>query len=149
MSYAPDDLRYTKDHEWVRVDDKGIATCGITDYAQSVLEEIVFVELPEPGRRVRQKDHIATIESEKSVLEVHAPVTGKLIEVNSNVEETPELINDDPYGEGWLFRIELKGKAKLDSLLDADEYQDHVVQVEEDNIDVDEEDEDGEEELGF
>lgn len=134
MSYAPDDLRYTKEHEWVRINDDGTATCGITDHAQQMLEEIVFVELPELGRRVKQKDHVATIESEKSVFEVHAPVTGKIIEVNSELEETPELINDDPYGDGWLFRIEVKGKAKTDNLLESDEYLDHVAESEGEEI---------------
>lgn len=139
MSYVPDDLRYTKDHEWVRLDDGGIATCGITDHAQSMLEDIVFVEMPEPGRQVQQRDQVAVIESEKSVFDVHAPVSGKIIEVNTALEETPELLNDDPYGEGWLFRIALKGKGKAGNLLDADEYQDHIAQADEEEIDEEEE----------
>ncbi|MCX8042692.1 MAG: glycine cleavage system protein GcvH [Desulfobacterota bacterium] len=148
MSYVPDDLRYTKDHEWVRFDDTGIATCGITDYAQSMLEDIVFVELPETGRRVRQRDHIATIESERSVFEVHAPLSGKIVEVNSELEEAPEMINDDPYGDGWLFKIEAKGKGKMPALLDADEYQDHIAQLEQEEGD-EEETEEGEEEFEY
>ncbi len=143
MSNVPDDLRYTKEHEWVRLDDSGVATCGITDHAQSMLEEIVFVELPESHRQVQQRDHIAVIESEKSVLDVHAPVSGKIIEINAALEETPELINDDPYGDGWLFRIALKGKGKAGNLLDADEYRDYLEQAE--NEEEEEEDEDEEE----
>lgn len=148
MSLIPDELRYTKDHEWVRLDENGVVTCGITDYAQSMLDDIVFVELPEPGRNVHQKDHVAVIESEKSVLDVHAPVSGKIIAVNTVLEETPELINDDPYGEGWLFKITLKGKGKMASLLDADDYTDHLEQAEEEE-EEDEEEEEGEDEYAY
>ena len=117
MSYVPDDLQYTKDHEWVRLDDSGVATCGITDHAQTMLEDVVFVEMPEPGRQVQQRDQVAVIESERSVFDVHAPVSGKVIEVNTALEENPELINNDPYGDGWLAKIEAADLGELDSLI--------------------------------
>lgn len=143
MSLIPDDLKYTKDHEWVRTDESGIATCGITDHAQEIMDDIIFVELPEPGKAMQQKDHVAIIESEKSVFDVHVPISGKIVEVNSILEETPEVINDDPYGEGWLFKIALKGKGKSGSLLDADEYREYLEQdageEEDDSEDEDEE----------
>jgi len=144
MSLIPDDLRYTKNHEWVSVDENGIATCGVTDHAQRMLEDIIFVELPEPGKSVHPKDHVAVIESELSVLDVNAPVGGKIIEVNSALEETPEVINDDPYGEGWLFKIAVKGKIKTTGLFEPDEYSDYLAQQDDEDED-DEGDEDDEE----
>ncbi|MEI6125120.1 MAG: glycine cleavage system protein GcvH [Pseudomonadota bacterium] len=146
MSLTPDDLRYTKDHEWVRIDESGIAICGITDHAQEIMDDIIFVELPEPGKTMQQKDHSAIIESEKSVFDVHSPVSGKIVEINSILEETPEIINDDPYGEGWLFKIALKGKGRAGNLLDADEYREYLEQdaarEEEDDEDEEEDDDD-------
>jgi len=150
MSYVPDDLQYTKDHEWVRLDDSGVATCGITDHAQTMLEDVVFVEMPEPGRQVQQRDQVAVIESERSVFDVHAPVSGKVIEVNTALEENPELINNDPYGEGWLFRIAVKRKGKAGALLDADEYQDYIAQADEEEIEEEDDDErNGEDEYDY
>jgi len=129
MSNIPDDLKYTEDHEWVRMDE-GTASCGITDHAQEMLNDIVFVELPEQGREVKKKDQVAVIESVKAVSDVYAPVAGKIVEVNSKLEEMPELINSDPYGEGWIFRIEADDEGDMPNLIDSKVY-DELVQKEE------------------
>ena len=115
-------VRYTKDHEWISVDGD-VGTIGITDYAQSQLGDVVFVELPEAGRRVAKGEQVAVIESVKTASDIYAPVSGVIVEANGALEGTPELINDQPYGRGWLFRIEMADDAELDALLDADAYQ--------------------------
>ena len=102
---VPDDLRYSSDHEWVRSDGPGVRV-GITDYAQDALGDVVFVELPEVGSTVSAGDSIAEVESTKSVSDIYAPVSGTIVEVNTELADTPERLNEDPYGEGWLFVIE-------------------------------------------
>jgi glycine cleavage system H protein len=113
----PQDLRYSKEHEWVRVDGD-IARVGITDYAQDALGDVVYVQLPEPGLEVVANSSIAEIESTKSVSEVYAPVSGRITEGNAALDTTPELVNSDPYGEGWIFAVELADAAELDRLFD-------------------------------
>ncbi|MBW7997701.1 MAG: glycine cleavage system protein GcvH [Candidatus Glassbacteria bacterium] len=121
----PNDLRYTKEHEWVSIDD-GVVTVGITDYAQSELGDIVFVELPEVGDEVEELESFGTIEAVKTVSELYSPVTGTVEEVNELLEDKPELINDDPYGDGWMIRVKIK-EMNEDELLSAKDYKDMIV----------------------
>ena len=118
----PQDLRYSREHEWVRVED-GRARVGITDYAQDALGDVVFVQLPEAGADVTAAATCCEVESTKSVSEVYAPVSGTVVEVNDALEDAPEQINEDPYGDGWLFVIEMSNPAELDALLDAAAYE--------------------------
>ncbi len=121
----PRELRYTSTHEWVRVKG-GIATVGITDYAQHQLSEITYVELPDLNDDVNVSDEVAFVESVKAASDVYAPVSGKIIEVNSAVAEEPERINRDPYGEGWLFKIRMSDPKEVANLLDADSYEEQL-----------------------
>jgi glycine cleavage system H protein len=123
MSNVPSDLKYTKSHEWVRVLPEGIAEVGISDHAQEALGDLVFVEVPESGRQVGLGDACAVVESVKAASDVYAPVSGEVVEGNAALAETPELINQEPYGSGWLMRIRLGNSAELDSLLDAKAYE--------------------------
>lgn len=116
-----DDLKYTETHEWVNV--KGdTAIVGITDHAQSELTDIVFAELPEVGKKVNQDDELCIVESVKSVSEIYSPVSGKIIKINEELEDTPEIINANPYDDGWLVEIELSNKEEINGLLDAEKY---------------------------
>lgn len=119
----PTDRIYSKDHEWLKDNGDGTATVGITDYAQEMLTDIVFVELPEIGRKVAQGEAIAVVESVKSVSDVYAPASGEIVETNKVLEETPELINKDAFGEGWIAKIKPSDKEELKSLMGADEYE--------------------------
>lgn len=121
MSEIRDDLRYTKTHEWVKIEGNR-ARVGITDHAQSELTDIVFVELPEIGKEFSKGDEVCTIESIKSVAEVYAPLSGKIVDVNKDLENSPEKINQSPYDEGWLFEIEFKDYSEIDDLLSPEEY---------------------------
>jgi len=116
-----DDLKYTKTHEWVDVKGK-TAIVGITDHAQSELTDIVFAELPEVGKEISKGDELCVVESVKSVSEIYAPISGTIKKVNESLEDTPEIINEDPYDDGWLVEIELSKKEEVDELLDADAY---------------------------
>lgn len=118
----PEHLLYTKNHEWVKVEDHR-AIVGVTSYAQDQLVEVVFVELPEEGKEVKAGDTVASLESVKAVSDVYAPVSGKIIEVNKNLESQPELINQDPYGEGWIFVVEITREEELHTLMKASDYQ--------------------------
>ncbi|MCX7799640.1 MAG: glycine cleavage system protein GcvH [Fimbriimonadales bacterium] len=115
----PSELKYTKSHEWVRLED-GVAVVGITDYAQKELGDVVYVELPEVGRTLAEDEAFGTVESVKTVSELYAPVAGKVVEVNALLAEKPEAVNADPYGEGWMVKIEVEGEPT--GLLDADAY---------------------------
>jgi glycine cleavage system H protein len=117
----PDDLRYSTDHEWARAEE-GRVRVGITDYAQDALGDVVFVDLPEVGRQVAQGEAIAEVESTKSVSEIYAPVAGTVVDVNAELSDNPERLNEEPYGEGWIFALELDDPAQLDELLDAEGY---------------------------
>jgi glycine cleavage system H protein len=118
---VPTDLRYTKDHEWVRVDGEE-ATIGITAYAAEQLGDIVFVELPEAGRGLEQFAAFGVVESVKAVSDLFAPVSGEVVEANADLGAKPELVNSDPYDAGWMIRVTLADAAQLDALLDADAY---------------------------
>ena len=124
MEY-PDDLKYTKEHEWARYLD-GRVTVGITDYAQDALGEVVYLELPENDSDISREDTFGVIESVKAVSDLFAPVSGRVVEVNSALVESPEMINTDPYGEGWLMVVEPSDVAELDELMTAKEYAEHV-----------------------
>ncbi|MGI9605642.1 MAG: glycine cleavage system protein GcvH [Acidimicrobiales bacterium] len=117
----PEDLRYTSDHEWVRVEDGGLRV-GITDYAQDALGDVVYVELPAPGASVEIGTSMGEVESTKSVSDLYAPVTGTIVEVNESLDATPGALNEDPYGEGWLCLITPNDSAQVDALLDAAAY---------------------------
>jgi glycine cleavage system H protein len=117
----PDDLRYSTDHEWVRVEG-GKARIGITDYAQDALGDVVFVDLPEVGAAVASGASISEVESTKSVSDIYAPVAGSIVEVNADLADAPERLNEDPYGEGWICTIELTDPGEVDGLLDAAGY---------------------------
>jgi len=123
----PTNLRYTKEHEWVRLEDDGTVTVGITDYAQEQLGDIVYVELPEVGDEPVLKDEpFAVVESVKAVSDVYAPITGKVKEVNDELPNSPEAMNQEPYGDGWLVIMELTHKDELDDLLSPDDYEELV-----------------------
>ena len=117
----PDQLRYTKEHEWVAVDGAR-GRVGITDFAQDALGDVVFVRLPDVGANVSAMSSIAEVESTKSVSDIYAPVSGTIAEVNAGLESTPEQLNQDPYGDGWMFVIEMSDASQVDSLLDAAAY---------------------------
>ena len=119
---VPENLRYSQDHEWVAVDGDTIRV-GITDYAQDALGDVVFVELPEVGAQVTAGSSFGEVESTKSVSDLYAPMSGEIVEVNGDLIDSPERINDDPYGDGWICRIKVSDSSQLDDLLDADAYQ--------------------------
>jgi glycine cleavage system H protein len=122
MSEIPAELLYRESHEWVRYDEDGTATVGISDHAQAQLGDMVFVEVPEPGMSYEQGDACAVVESVKAASDVYAPLTGEVIECNSALEDSPELVNTDPYGDGWLFRMQVAEPSELEGLLDAKAY---------------------------
>jgi|DewCreStandDraft_5_1066085.scaffolds.fasta_scaffold08051_3 glycine cleavage system H protein len=126
----PEDLRYSKEHEWVLVEGN-VATVGITDYAQEQLGEIVHVELPEVGEKVSKEDAFGVVESVKTVSDVYAPVSGSVIEVNDDLPDNPELINEDPYGDGWMLKIEMSDPDELEELMTAEEYERYVAELKE------------------
>jgi glycine cleavage system H protein len=119
---VPDDLVYSSDHEWARVED-GLVRIGITDYAQDALGDVVFVQVPTMGAEVKAGDRISEIESTKSVSDIYAPISGVIVEVNTDLAEEPQRVNDDPYGDGWLCVLRPADLSELDSLLDAAAYQ--------------------------
>jgi glycine cleavage system H protein len=119
---SPADLKYSTEHEWVRVEGNEVVV-GITDYAQDALGDVVYVELPAVGTAVTAHATVSEIESTKSVSEVYCPVSGTLVAVNGDLEATPEALNTDPYGTGWIFRIELSDPSELDALMDAAAYE--------------------------
>ncbi|HHH36088.1 MAG TPA: glycine cleavage system protein GcvH [Gammaproteobacteria bacterium] len=122
MSNIPSGLKYSKSHEWVEEQGDGSVKVGITDHAQGLLGDMVFVEAPENGAAVNQGEECAVVESVKAASDVYSPVTGEVVEVNETLGDTPELINQDPYGEGWIMRIQLSNPAELEELMDADDY---------------------------
>ncbi len=127
MSNYPSDCLYTQEHEWVRVEDD-LCVLGITQFAQQELGEVVFVELPEAGQVFDAKDEIGTIESVKAVAEVYTPVAGEVVEINEAVTDDPELLNEDPYGDGWLVKIRFSSADDLKALMTAEQYEEFVKQ---------------------
>ena len=123
--HIPESLKYTSDHEWVMVQNDR-AKVGITDYAQDALGDVVFVDIPEVGKRVTVGETVTEVESTKSVSDIYAPLEGEIIEINQDLDDSPELLNEDPYGEGWIFILELNDAASIDNLLSAKEYRELV-----------------------
>lgn len=122
MSNIPSELKYVTSHEWVRNEGNGIVTVGITEHAQGLLGDMVFVELPEVGDTVSTGDDVAVAESVKAASDIYAPVTGEVIEVNEDLEDSPELVNSDAFGDGWLFKLKIEDESELETLLDAEGY---------------------------
>lgn len=122
---VPADLKYTKEHEWVKVDGN-IATVGITDFAQSELGDVVFVEIETEGEELDKEETFGTIEAVKTVSDMFMPISGKIIEVNPGIEDAPESVNTDAYGEGWMIKIEMSDTSELDSLLSATDYESEI-----------------------
>ena len=123
MANILDDLHYSKDHEWVRVDGN-VAVVGITDYAQDSLGDVVYVELPKPGEKFAANESFGSVESVKAVSEVFCPVSGEIVGVNDSLNDAPEKVNEDPYGEGWMIRVAMSYPGEVDSMLTAAEYED-------------------------
>jgi len=122
---VPEELKYTKDHEWARLEND-IVTVGITDYAQGELGDIVYLDLPEVGTRVEADATFGTIEAVKAVSDLFAPISGEVVEVNSNLEDKPEVVNDDPYGEGWMIKIKISNMEEIDNLLNEAQYKELI-----------------------
>lgn len=119
---VPNDLKYTREHEWIKDNGDGTATIGITEFAQGELGDIVFVELEDEGFKFSADDTFGTVEAVKTVSELYAPVDGEIAEVNEALEDNPEIVNEAPYGAGWMVKIKIKDSSQLETLLSADEY---------------------------
>ena len=126
MSDVPAELRYTRDHEWVRDEGGGVASVGITDHAQTLLGDLVFVELPELGTKLETGAESAVVESVKAASDVYSPVTGKVVEVNEQLADSPELINQSPYGDGWIYKVRLADPDELDEMMDEAAYREFL-----------------------
>jgi glycine cleavage system H protein len=126
----PEDLKYSKQHEWVLVEGN-VATVGITDYAQDQLGDIVFVELPAVGDKVSKEDAFGVVESVKAVSDVYAPLSGKVLEINDDLPENPEMVNEDPYGDGWIIKVDMSDPDEIEDLLSAAEYEEYVAEEKE------------------
>jgi len=127
---APPGLRYSKEHEWVAAEET-VATIGITDHAQEQLGEIVYIELPSIGEKVSKDDPFGVVESVKAVSDIYAPVSGTVLEVNEDLAESPEVVNEDPYGDGWLIKVRVSDPADLDDLMDNEEYEQMIAREKE------------------
>lgn len=125
MSTYPDNLKYAATHEWVRLEEDGTATIGISNHAQDALGDIVFVELPEVGATIHAKDEVAVVESVKAASDVYSPISGEIIATNELLADAPETVNAVPYDDGWFYKIKISDELELDELMDADAYSDH------------------------
>jgi len=130
MSNIPDELRYTAEHEWVRVDEDDTILVGITDYAQDALGDVVYVELPKEGQNIGKDEPAGVVESTKSVSDIFSPISGKVVEINDGLESNPEFVNEDPYEEGWMFRIKPANTAEFDELMSAEQYEEFIGDLE-------------------
>jgi len=130
MSNTPSELKYTKSHEWIRDNGDGTVTLGITDHAQELLGDLVFVEVPESGTEVEAGGEIAVVESVKAASDVYSPVTGEVVEANEVLADAPESVNDSPYDNGWICKIRLSDASQLEGLMDADSYATHAEEEE-------------------
>ena len=126
MSEIPGDLKFLKSHEWARVEDNGLVRVGISDHAQGQLGDLVYVELPEIGGSVQAGSGVAVVESVKAASDIYSPVSGEVVEVNELLNDKPETINEDAFGEGWIFAVRISDRAELDGLLDADAYAEQI-----------------------
>ena len=122
----PENLKYTEDHEWLRVEDDNIAYIGITDHAQKELGDVVYIECETENEELSQGEAFGTIEAVKTVSDMYMPVSGKVLEFNEELDETPETINEDPYEQGWIIKVEVKEPAQLEKLMSAEQYQNHI-----------------------
>jgi glycine cleavage system H protein len=122
MSEIPTELRYARTHEWARLEEDGTVTIGVTDYAQAALGDVVFVELPELDAPVAAQEEAGVVESVKAASDIYAPISGTVVALNDSLEDAPERVNEDPYGDGWFFRLEPDDAADLDELMDAEAY---------------------------
>ena len=122
MSNVPKNLHYTKDHEWIKVEADGTVTVGITDYAQAALGDVTFIDLPKVGKQLEAADVFGTVESVKAASDLYSPVSGEVIAINSSLNDTPDLVNREPYEKAWMIKIKLKSAAELDKLLDSSSY---------------------------
>ncbi|NVJ67872.1 MAG: glycine cleavage system protein GcvH [Gammaproteobacteria bacterium] len=125
MSQIPAELKYVSSHEWIRHEGDGVVTVGITDHAQELLGDVVFVEAPETDEEVAAEDEIAVVESVKAASDIYAPIAGTIIAVNEELEDSPELVNSDPYGDGWMFKMQID-ESDLDGLMSAEEYAEEI-----------------------
>ncbi len=125
----PIDRKYTKEHEWIKIDGNN-AIVGITDFAQDQLTDVVFVELPEDGKQINQNDNLCVVESVKSVSDIFSPISGEIVEVNKALENSPALVNNDPFEDGWIVKLKVKNKTELDQLMTAEEYDKYLTGVE-------------------
>jgi glycine cleavage system H protein len=125
VSNYPDNLKYASSHEWVLLDDEGVATVGISDHAQDALGDIVFVELPEVGSEVNAKDEVAVVESVKAASDIYSPLSGEIVAANEALVDSPETVNGQPYDAGWFYKIKISDETELDELMDAEAYSDH------------------------
>lgn len=126
MSDIPSDLRYAESHEWVSQEEEGVVKVGISEHAQEQLGDLVFVELPEEGETFGRGDACAVVESVKAASDIYCPVSGEVTVVNEALADTPEIVNNDPYGDGWLFSVKLDDSGELDDLMDAEGYREHL-----------------------
>ncbi len=140
----PDNLKYSKEHEWVMMIEDDVALIGITEYAQSELGDVVYVELPEVDEKITKDDPFGSVESVKAVSDLFAPVSGTVIEVNDSLLDTPELVNEDSYGDGWMIKVRMSDKEELNDLLVPNEYGEFVEQQREEEDEEDEDEEDKE-----
>ena len=123
MSNVPSDLKYVSSHEWIRLEDDGTITVGITDHAQDLLGDVVYVELPEIDSEVALEDELAVVESVKAASDIYAPVSGTVIAINETLEDAPETINSSPYDDGWMFKMKPSEESEINNLLDSESYQ--------------------------
>lgn len=123
MSNIPSELRYAESHEWVRPEGDNVYTVGISDHAQALLGDMVFIDLPDVGDTIDLGDDVAVAESVKAASDVYAPITGEVIEINENLEDSPELVNNDAYGDGWFFKVKVEDTSEFENLLDAEGYE--------------------------
>lgn len=128
MSEIPSDLRYAESHEWISQEEEGVVKVGISDHAQEQLGDLVFIELPEEGATFGRGDACAVVESVKAASDIYCPVAGEIIDVNEALADTPEIVNNDPYGDGWLFSVRLDNVEEIDDLMDAEAYRDHLAE---------------------
>lgn len=128
MSEIPSDLRYAESHEWISQEEEGVVKVGISDHAQEQLGDLVFIELPEEGATFGRGDACAVVESVKAASDIYCPVAGEVIDVNEALADTPEIVNNDPYGDGWLFSVRLDNVEEIDDLMDAEAYRDHLAE---------------------
>lgn len=130
MANIPENLHYSKDHEWVKVEDGGVATIGITDYAQHSMGDVVYVELPGVGDRFGAHEAFGSVESVKAVSEVFIPVAGEVVEINEGLNDTPEVVNSDPYGGGWMIKVKMDNPGEADAMLSPAEYEEYLSETE-------------------